>query len=62
MRKAVVPEFLAPDGVTEEPGGAEGFEHGGRSFAAGGDQDRAYRCEELFAERLFGYPRGGCSG
>jgi hypothetical protein len=58
MRKAVVSEFLTLDGVIEEPGGAEGFEHGGWSFAAGGDQDRAYKYEELFAERLFGVSSG----
>jgi hypothetical protein len=29
MRKELVSEFVTLDGVTEDPGGAEGFEHGG---------------------------------
>ncbi len=29
MRKVIVAEFLSLDGVMEDPGGAEGFEHGG---------------------------------
>ena len=32
MRKVVVSEFVTLDGVMEDPGGAEGFEHGGWSF------------------------------
>jgi dihydrofolate reductase len=32
MRKIVVTEFLSLDGVMEDPGGAEGFKHGGWSF------------------------------
>jgi hypothetical protein len=32
MGKIVVTEFVWLDGVFEEPGGAEGFEHGGWSF------------------------------
>ena len=49
MRKVFVTEFMTADGVMEDPGGAEGFEHGGWSFAAGGEEDRAYKYEELFA-------------
>jgi hypothetical protein len=29
MGKIVVSQFLTLDGVMEDPGGAEGFEHGG---------------------------------
>jgi hypothetical protein len=29
MRRIVVTEFISLDGVIEDPGGAEGFEHGG---------------------------------
>jgi hypothetical protein len=29
MRKIVVSEFVSLDGVMEDPGGAEHFEHGG---------------------------------
>jgi dihydrofolate reductase len=49
MRKVIVSEFLTLDGVMEDPGGAEGFEHGGWSFTGGGDDDRQYKYEELFA-------------
>ena len=33
MGRIVVSEFMSLDGVIEDPGGAEGFEHGGWSFA-----------------------------
>jgi len=32
MGKLVVTEFISLDGVIEDPGGAEGSEHGGWSF------------------------------
>ena len=32
MRKVVVSEYVTLDGVMEDPGCAEGFEHGGWSF------------------------------
>ena len=32
MRKLFVTEFTSLDGVMEDPGGAEGYEHGGWSF------------------------------
>ena len=32
MRRVVVTEFMTMDGVMEDPGGAEGFEHGGWAF------------------------------
>ena len=32
MGKIVVTEFISLDGVFEDPGGAEGYEHGGWSF------------------------------
>ena len=32
MGRIVVTEFVSVDGVIEDPGGAEGFEHGGWSF------------------------------
>jgi dihydrofolate reductase len=32
MGKVVVSEFISLDGVIEDPGGAEGFEHGGWTF------------------------------
>jgi len=33
MRQVIASEFLSLGGVMEDPGGAEGSEHGGRSFA-----------------------------
>ncbi len=33
MRKVIASEFLSLDGVMEDPGGAEGSEYGGWSFA-----------------------------
>jgi hypothetical protein len=34
MRKLVVSEFISLDGVIEDPGGAEGFRHGGWTFSS----------------------------
>ena len=39
MRKVIVSEFVTLDGVVEDPGGAEGFEHGGWD-ADGSDRKR----------------------
>src|SRR5438270_7431000 len=36
MRKIIVSEYVTLDGVMEDPGGAEGFKHGGWSFGFGG--------------------------
>jgi dihydrofolate reductase len=50
MRKVIVSEFVTLDGVIQDPGGAEGFEHGGWSRAGGGGgEDRKYKYDELFA-------------
>ena len=50
MGKVVVSEFVTLDGVMEDPGGAEAFEHGGWSFqfdrGAEGDQ---FKLDELMA-------------
>lgn len=50
MGKLVVTEFVTVDGVFEDPGGAEDFEHGGWSFqfdrSAEGDQ---FKLDELMA-------------
>ncbi len=50
MGKLVVSEFVSVDGVFEDPGGAEGFEHGGWSFRfnRGPEGDR-FKVEELIA-------------
>jgi dihydrofolate reductase len=48
MGKLVVTEFISIDGVMEDPGGAEDFEHGGWSFDydRGEDGDK-FKMEEL---------------
>jgi dihydrofolate reductase len=48
MRKIIVSEFITLDGVMEDPGGAEGFEHGGWSFHFGGADQQQFKVEELF--------------
>jgi dihydrofolate reductase len=48
MGKIVVTEFISVDGVIEDPGGAEDFEHGGWSFdyERGEDGDK-FKMDEL---------------
>ncbi len=48
MGKLVVTEFVSLDGVFEDPGGAEGYEHGGWTFEyeRGDDGDR-FKLDEL---------------
>jgi dihydrofolate reductase len=48
MGRIVVSEFVSLDGVMQDPGGAEGFEHGGWAFKfeRGADGDR-YKLDEL---------------
>lgn len=50
MSKLVVSEFLSADGVMEDPGGGESFDHGGWAFKfqRSADGDR-YKYEELMA-------------
>src|SRR5881392_985621 len=58
MGRVVVTEFVSLDGVMEDPGGAEDFEHGGWTFAfenAGGMQfklDEALATEALLLGRV----------
>ena len=48
MGRVVVTEFVTLDGVMEDPGGAEGFEHGGWAFEfeRGEDGDR-FKLDEI---------------
>jgi dihydrofolate reductase len=48
MGKIVVTEFISIDGVTEDPGGAEDFEHGGWSF----DYDRGEEGDKFKMDEL----------
>jgi dihydrofolate reductase len=54
MGTVFVTEFLSLDGVMEDPGGAEGYRHGGWSFAfdRGSDGDEFKLAETLESEAL----------
>ena len=49
MGKLVVTEFMTLDGVFEDPGGAEPFEHGGWSFKFDRGDGEEFKGEELKA-------------
>jgi dihydrofolate reductase len=49
MRKVIVSEFVTLDGVMEDPGGAEKFEHGGWTMPFWGDDIGKVKLDELFA-------------
>jgi dihydrofolate reductase len=50
MSRVVVSEFVSLDGVMEDPGGAEGFEHGGWTFEFDrGPEGNKFKLDELFA-------------
>jgi dihydrofolate reductase len=50
MGRIVVTEFISLDGVIEDPGGAEGFKHGGWTFAFNtGDEGDQFKLEETMA-------------
>jgi dihydrofolate reductase len=46
MRRIVVTEFISLDGVIEDPGGAEDFEHGGWSFQFNDPDGMQYKLDE----------------
>jgi dihydrofolate reductase len=49
MGRIVITEFVSLDGVMEDPGGAEGFEHGGWTFEIGqGDEGAQFKLKETF--------------
>src|SRR5256885_10161807 len=48
MGKLVVTEFVSIDGVVEDPGGAEDYEHGGWTFEYDrGDDGNKFKLDEL---------------
>ena len=50
MGKIVVTEFISADGVIEDPGGAEDYEHGGWSFQIDrGDEGNQFKVDETMA-------------
>jgi dihydrofolate reductase len=46
MRRIVVTEFVSADGVMEDPGGAEGFRHGGWTFKFNDPEGMKYKLDE----------------
>lgn len=48
MSKIVVSEFVSLDGVMEDPGGAEGFKHGGWTFQFSSPEQEQWKSAELF--------------
>ncbi len=49
MRKVVVLEYVSLDGVMEDPGGAEQFEHGGWTIPYWNDEIAKFQSDGLFA-------------
>ncbi len=49
MRKVIVSEFVTLDGVMEDPGGAEKFEHGGWTMPYWNEEIGKFKFDELFA-------------
>ena len=50
MARIVVTEFVSLDGVMEDPGGAEDFQHGGWSFEISrGDEGEKFKLDETMA-------------
>ena len=49
MGKLVVSEFMSLDGIMEDPGGAEGYAHGGWSFQNPTPDGDQFKLEELRA-------------
>src|SRR5258708_1825560 len=47
MRKVIVSEYVTLDGVMEDPGGAEGFKHGGLGFWFWGAEKQEYKFREI---------------
>jgi dihydrofolate reductase len=46
MGRVVITEFLSLDGVMEDPGGAEGFRHGGWSFKFSDPEGMKFKLDE----------------
>ena len=50
MGRIVVTEFVSLDGVMEDPGGAEDFQHGGWTFEfSRGEEGDKFKLDEAFA-------------
>jgi dihydrofolate reductase len=49
MRRIVVTEFISLDGVVEDPGGAEGYKHGGWTFKFNDPDGMKFKLEETLS-------------
>jgi hypothetical protein len=49
MRKVVISEYVSLDGVMEDPGGAEAFEHGGWTVPYWNDEIAKFQFDGLLA-------------
>jgi dihydrofolate reductase len=49
MRKIAITEFISVDGVIEDPGGAEGYKHGGWSFKHNDPEGMRFKLDETLA-------------
>jgi dihydrofolate reductase len=49
MRRIVVTEFISLDGVVEDPGGAEGYKHGGWTFKFNDPDGMKYKLDETLS-------------
>ena len=49
MGKLIVTEFISLDGIIEDPGGAEGYAHGGWSFRSPAPDSETFKWDELQA-------------
>jgi len=47
MRRIIVTEFISLDGVVEDPGGAEGYKHGGWTFQFQDEEGMKFKFDEL---------------
>jgi len=59
MGRVIVSEFVSLDGVFEDPGGAESYQHGGWTFTFDqGADGAAFKLEELQEADAGSRPRG----
>jgi dihydrofolate reductase len=55
MRNIIVTEFISLDGVIEDPGGAEGYKHGGWTFKFQDEEGMKFKFEELMEDDGVGF-------
>jgi hypothetical protein len=62
MGTLVVTEFISIDGVFEEPGAAEDYEHGGRTFEYDRENGDRFKMDELMEADVQLLARRTCEG